>query len=176
MDYSTLPTDPDHPAGSSPWASSPQHNRTSFAQTHNTEVPPSPLPPARSPYSTSHTRDQGSIDSTDRSEQQETHPGAAAINGNPESLEQNLGQQEVPHDQDHQNVEPQRSPYQSHDQDSPEGARPDPQRYHHQKQGVRQTAPHGKLQAKITALERTGRKDPILRFDVHVSAIHCNLT
>jgi hypothetical protein len=24
------------------------------------------------------------------------------------------------------------------------------------------------LQAKITGLERTGRKDPILRFDVHV--------
>jgi hypothetical protein len=29
-------------------------------------------------------------------------------------------------------------------------------------------APQYKLQAKITGLERTGRKDPILRFDVHV--------
>lgn len=28
--------------------------------------------------------------------------------------------------------------------------------------------PQHKLQAKITGLERTGRKDPILRFDVHV--------
>lgn len=28
--------------------------------------------------------------------------------------------------------------------------------------------PQYKLQAKITGLERTGRKDPILRFDVHV--------
>jgi hypothetical protein len=28
-----------------------------------------------------------------------------------------------------------------------------------------------KLQAKITGLERTGRKDPILRFDVHVRTL-----
>lgn len=33
----------------------------------------------------------------------------------------------------------------------------------------RQNIPQYKLQAKITGLERTGRKDPILRFDVHVS-------
>lgn len=32
-----------------------------------------------------------------------------------------------------------------------------------------QQASQYKLQAKITGLERTGRKDPILRFDVHVS-------
>ncbi|EFX05781.1 vacuolar protein sorting-associated protein vps17 [Grosmannia clavigera kw1407] len=31
--------------------------------------------------------------------------------------------------------------------------------------------PKYKLQAKITALERTGRKDPILRFDVHIRDI-----
>jgi hypothetical protein len=36
-----------------------------------------------------------------------------------------------------------------------------------QPQGRRQ--PQFKLVAKITGLERTGRKDPILRFDVHVS-------
>ena len=32
-----------------------------------------------------------------------------------------------------------------------------------------QRAPQYKLQAKVTGLERTGRKDPILRFDVYVS-------
>lgn len=31
------------------------------------------------------------------------------------------------------------------------------------------TKPQLRLQAKITGLERTGKKDPILRFDVHVS-------
>lgn len=35
-------------------------------------------------------------------------------------------------------------------------------------QQFRRPQPQFKLQAKITGLERTGRKDPILRFDVHV--------
>jgi hypothetical protein len=46
--------------------------------------------------------------------------------------------------------------------------RPEPQRYHQTNRQVQQPQPHYKLQAKITGLERTGRKDPILRFDVHV--------
>ena len=37
------------------------------------------------------------------------------------------------------------------------------------KPGQRANLPQYKLEAKITGLERTGRKDPILRFDVHVS-------
>lgn len=40
------------------------------------------------------------------------------------------------------------------------------QQQQQQQQGQR---PVYKLQARVTALERTGRKDPILRFDVHVS-------
>lgn len=37
-----------------------------------------------------------------------------------------------------------------------------------QQQARKPTYPQYKLQAKITGLERTGRKDPIMRFDVHV--------
>ncbi|KAI9852591.1 MAG: Vacuolar protein sorting-associated protein 17 [Thelocarpon superellum] len=45
-----------------------------------------------------------------------------------------------------------------------------PQRYHGAaKPASRTGAPQYKLQAKITGLERTGRKDPILRFDVHTN-------
>ena len=42
-------------------------------------------------------------------------------------------------------------------------------RYHH---GARsgQRPPQYKLQAKVTGLERVGKKDPSIRFDVHVSA------
>ena len=45
---------------------------------------------------------------------------------------------------------------------------PGPGRYH---QGPRagQRPLQYKLQAKITALERTGKKDPAIHFDVHVS-------
>jgi hypothetical protein len=42
---------------------------------------------------------------------------------------------------------------------------PQPQQ---QQQARRPQAPQFRLQAKITGLERTGRKDPILRFDVYV--------
>lgn len=37
-----------------------------------------------------------------------------------------------------------------------------------QQQPPTQQRPQFKLQAKITGLERTGKKDPVLRFDVHV--------
>ncbi|KAI4197580.1 MAG: hypothetical protein LQ350_005813 [Teloschistes chrysophthalmus] len=40
---------------------------------------------------------------------------------------------------------------------------------HWQAKNQRQNLPQYKLQAKITSLERTGRKDPVLRFDVHTN-------
>lgn len=43
---------------------------------------------------------------------------------------------------------------------------------HEQPQARKPTQPQYKLQAKITGLERAARKDPILRFDVHVSTNH----
>ncbi len=47
--------------------------------------------------------------------------------------------------------------------------KPEPARYHHTARQPQPTqGPQYKLQAKITGLERTGRKDPIMRFDVHV--------
>lgn len=55
----------------------------------------------------------------------------------------------------------------------PQQHRSEPQRYHpaaRQPQHAQPQGPQYKLQAKITGLERTGRKDPILRFDIHVRA------
>ncbi len=53
-----------------------------------------------------------------------------------------------------------------------EGRRPQSARYHgvppqHQQRHM----PQYKLQAKITGLERVGKKDPILRFDVYVCCV-----
>ena len=49
----------------------------------------------------------------------------------------------------------------------------EPSRSHPQGRQAQETqGPQYKLQAKITGLERTGRKDPILRFDVHVRTVH----
>ena len=44
--------------------------------------------------------------------------------------------------------------------------RPGAARYHNARQS--RPVPQYKLQAKVTALERTGRKDPVIRFDVYV--------
>ncbi|KIX09522.1 uncharacterized protein Z518_00602 [Rhinocladiella mackenziei CBS 650.93] len=49
----------------------------------------------------------------------------------------------------------------------PPQPRPGAARYHSAKQ--QRPVPQYKLQAKVTALERTGRKDPVIRFDVHTN-------
>ena len=55
-------------------------------------------------------------------------------------------------------------------QQYPPQQRQENQRYHGAPRHVQEAqVPQYKLQAKITGLERTGRKDPILRFDIHVS-------
>ena len=46
---------------------------------------------------------------------------------------------------------------------------PGPNRYHQGTRASQRQVPQYKLQAKITGLERTGKKDPAIRFDVHVS-------
>jgi hypothetical protein len=51
---------------------------------------------------------------------------------------------------------------------SEENRRPQSARYHNIPQQQRQHMPQYKLQAKITGLERSGKKDPILKFDVYV--------
>jgi len=60
-----------------------------------------------------------------------------------------------------------------HQHQHPAEQRPEAQRHRPTgpagKPGQRANLPQYKLEAKITGLERTGRKDPILRFDVHVS-------
>lgn len=62
------------------------------------------------------------------------------------------------------------SSHQTQLQQPKEGHRAEPQRYHRSRQQSQQSVGvQYKLQAKITGLERIGRKDPILRFDVHTN-------
>ncbi|KAI9690061.1 MAG: Vacuolar protein sorting-associated protein 17 [Bogoriella megaspora] len=165
MDYSSIQTDPEHPTGSSPWASSPHHNRTSF-QSQSNEVPPSPLPPAQSPYAGGFTRDQNSLDDSERPVNQDRNAASAApLNGDTADSHRDAPPQSIAQHSQQPYAESRQSSQQIPHQGSPESARPEPQRYHHPKAGVRPPALHGKLTAKITGLERTGRKDPILRFD-----------
>lgn len=155
MDYSSIHSE-DHPAGGSPWASSPQHNRSSFGD-QPSNVPPSPLPPAaHSPYSA------GDADAHAEHVARAAPHGTSIENGHHEGTAQ-------------QQIEAQAQQAQ---QPAP-GQGYDGHAQHQQQQQPRQKAPQYKLQAKITGLERTGKKDPILRFDVYVgeaAADFCSYT
>ncbi|KAF2277984.1 vacuolar protein sorting-associated protein Vps17 [Westerdykella ornata] len=149
MDYSALPNDPENPGGGDPWASSPQHNRTSFAQPPTSDIPSSPLSPqASSPY-TQQSDHYGYIGDQDTS----NRPSTASEQGDNASQAPATAPQSPRRQQ-----QAQAHGQQGHQQ---------PARYHGSRQQPQR--PHYKLQAKITGLERTGRKDPILRFDVYTN-------
>ena len=181
MDYSTLPNDPDHPAGSSPWQSSPQATSRQSFMSPRDQASASPTP-GQSPYNTYDSR-RSQEDGSDQeiaasrsggypgTEENPGYVSGPAENGNssnyserlqgPPSTEQGYSAQQY----QQQQQQYQRQPQLQQQQQRPVG----PHRYHSGGRPVqRQNIPQYKLQAKITGLERTGRKDPILRFDVHV--------
>ncbi|KAI7343379.1 vacuolar protein sorting-associated protein vps17 [Hortaea werneckii] len=132
-------------SGSSPWASSPDASRTSFGDS----VPRQDLP--------------GPAIAEEQEEQQHGHP--------PEPQQQ----QQLPQDPHLSQVfgEENRRPasaaryHNVPSQHPQQGARsPQPQQQQPQHQ---QHMPQYKMQAKITGLERTGKKDSIFRFDVHTN-------
>ncbi|TEY40396.1 hypothetical protein BOTCAL_0433g00060 [Botryotinia calthae] len=169
MDYSASINDADNPAGASPWGSSPtgspQHPKTSTFPPRDI-VSPTPYNPDQqggAGYSQEDIMGTGGFNRPDSS------AGASvsdAESRRPDTVESSQSDAEAQHGfvQYQQQTAPQ--------QQYPTGQnRPEPQRYHHSaaRQGHHPPAPHYKLQAKITGLERTGRKDPILRFDVHTN-------
>jgi hypothetical protein len=128
------------PAEPSPWGS-PRPDSNTFASAGQvTDVPSAPLPPhQQSPYGDYQESESGFAQGAAVEEAAETPQGAQA--GEPASGQQpqSTARSEGP------------ARYQT-------GAR----------QNTRPPAPAYKLQGKITALERTGKKDPVLRFDVYV--------
>lgn len=162
MDYSASINDSEHPAEASPWgnspSSSPRHNRTAFGALVG-DPPSSPFPSAsnnglhddggfgasdteyRRPdtaSTVSHTTDEPPL-----ADPYSEHPRYSAEQGPLSPPPQQQQQQQAQQQQQQQPPKPAQQP-----------RKPPP--------------PQFKLQAKITGLERTGRKDPILRFDVHV--------
>lgn len=164
MDYSAVSTDNETLHGSSPWgSSSPRADRSGFAPT---DSPPSPVAAPRPSHA--HTQSQDSITgnpfaneasaggSVTTAQKAPTETGQPALNQN----------STIPPTQQVQpaSVDPQ--PHLPTQQPRQEQARPGAARYHSARQN--RPVPAYKLQAKVTALERSGRKDPVIRFDVYV--------
>ncbi|KAG9690565.1 vacuolar protein sorting-associated protein Vps17, partial [Aureobasidium melanogenum] len=153
MDYSSAIA---NDAGRDPWASSPQHDRSNFPQTNNHEVPPtsslSHQPPAPD-GDDEHYDDNSQLPTQNNqyaSQQQQSQPYDNSTRPEP---------------QRYHHARPQHPPQQPSHHQQP------PQNYQRQQQQQQPQQPRKqyKLQAKITALERTGRKDPVLRFDVYTN-------
>ncbi|KAK5118356.1 hypothetical protein LTR62_002870 [Meristemomyces frigidus] len=153
----------------SPWASSPEASRTSFGD----GVPRQDLPGPAIPEEHEHEHDNGhGAEQQAQYGYQPNQPG----NWSPEQQQQQW--------QSQQHQQPQQHPqghHPAHDRSSTEeNRRPQSTRYHqppphHQQQPQQQSQARQqhmqqyKLQAKITGLERSGKKEPILRFDVYTN-------
>ena len=178
MDYSASIHDAEHPAEASPWGnsptSSPRPNRTTFNPNITAEPPASPF---RFPSQTSSAGlpDDGGFGA---GETEYRRPDTASTDSVADTAQSTEAQSDAPTPQgDHgrdfapgdQGPPPPRqgeSQQPGHTQHTGERS----QQSQEQQQPRRPPQPQFKLQAKITGLERTGRKDPILRFDVHVRA------
>ena len=186
MDYSHLPNDPDHPAGTSPWQTSPGPKSSDFPseahsppsspkvvkqdsnspeqpETHDEDLdgdrgPPTPLP--HMPEDSSPTQSNGAGRHYARPISQSTPD--IRFQGPP------MTEEEIRQEQIRQQRAQERYQQALHAQQHQRGSGPN--RYHGTKQGQRQP-PAYKLQAKITSLERLGKKDPAIHFDVHVRSI-----
>ncbi|KAL2206471.1 vacuolar protein sorting-associated protein vps17 [Sarocladium strictum] len=152
MDYSATINDVEDPAGASPWgnspASSPRTSRTGFG-TLTGEPPSSPF---RANSQTSNGPGQP-VASTDDSQRPGTATTASET-GDSTTLDAEDSQ--LPSSAQSPQLESGHAPAQASQQEVADRTR-------------RPAQPQYKLQAKITGLERTGKKDPILRFDVHTN-------
>lgn len=170
MDYSSSIHDADNPAGASPWGSSPtpspQHSRSTFgASTGDRPPSPSPYRDQQPGVNTAYNNDHDIMGS-----EHYTRPeSAGSTTGNTGDPRRPDAAESV-HDSQQQRFAVQQQQAQGQQSQQPQDAQ------HHapsSRQGPRPQGPQYKLQAKITGLERTGRKDPILRFDVHVRNQSC---
>jgi hypothetical protein len=167
MDYSAVASEADALHGSSPWGSSSPRASRGFAQAAP-DSPESPQPIRGHSYNQS----QDSIpdspylpppDQTGASVFGDNAiPGEAVQGQQPAGVSQH-SQAPALHQHEAQPGQP-GQPGQQHTGQRQQ--RPGAARYHSARQN--RPVPQYKLQAKVTALERSGRKDPVFRFDVYV--------
>lgn len=163
MDYSSSLNDTENPAGASPWSSSPQpspqHNRSDYANAaSNNDASSSSYNPELSQNNGAYTHTNQNYNTAASTSIAESVTDSSLDERRPGTADSMVDSQQgyAPVSQQQQAVPP------VYNQES--------QRHAATRQQSRQ-GPQYRLQAKITGLERTGRKDPILRFDVYVRCV-----
>lgn len=165
MDYSSTIADSENPAGASPWGSSPlnspQRSSSSYMR-DDLAAPSSPFGAHQTSFASpdlSSGRPFGQADSvgdaSGTDDDLRSPLAAEGVQGTPILSQDTSGSQQVQGQQQALTTE----------QATPSVQIPQTDTKH--KSQVQHPTSH-KLHAKITGLERTGKKDPIIRFDVHV--------
>ncbi|KAL2409318.1 Vacuolar protein sorting-associated protein 17 [Exophiala dermatitidis] len=156
MDYSAVSTEADALHGPSPWGSSSPRADRGFP-TPTAESPESPAPVRGHSYNQSQ-------DSIPESPYLSQPSGSIQGQGQEVSQPQQGSVSSEPGQEAQQDAQTSGNSQQNAGQPQ---QRPGAARYHNTKQ--QRPVPQYKLQAKVTALERTGRKDPVIRFDVYTN-------
>ncbi|CAN8103040.1 unnamed protein product [Discula destructiva] len=163
MDYSSSINDAEHPAGASPWSSSPvvspQASQTTFGAIGQD---PSASPPAFGVAGNGFGAEHDDGDFS-RPRTASTVSEDDTQTGQTEDDESDAPARQQPSAYNDENAPP--AQMQDPGRFSGETAHASPEQPHARKS----SQPQYKLQAKITGLERASKKDPILRFDVHTN-------
>ncbi|KAK4142370.1 uncharacterized protein C8A04DRAFT_29999 [Dichotomopilus funicola] len=183
MDYSSSIHDPEQPAETSPWGNSPSSSPRQTQTVFGSITADAPGSPFRYPSSNTGLSDDGGFggsdveyrrpDTASSTVSQPTEPQSEAL-APAEPIPEQQGfvggqgpQSPQPQGQTQAQAQTQMQTQQQQGHGQPTQEQQQQQRQ--QQQPRKPPPPQFKLQAKITGLERTGRKDPILRFDVHTN-------
>ncbi|OLN97332.1 Vacuolar protein sorting-associated protein 17 [Colletotrichum chlorophyti] len=162
MDYSSSINDE---AGASPWGnspgSSPQPNQATFSSIGG-DTTGSPFRYEPSPGNGT-PQEQEVFGGEQQYRRPDTASSASATEVETQESRTEVGS-EARSSADADRAGPE-TPLKSHEQGGPV----EHQQHQQQQQQRKPQQPQFRLQAKITGLERTGKKDPILRFDVHTN-------
>ncbi|KAL6243222.1 Vacuolar protein sorting-associated protein 17 [Rhinocladiella similis] len=153
MDYSAVSSEADALHGASPWGSSSPRADRGFPNVASSPESPAPI------RGHSYGQSQESIPDS-------PYLSQPATSTSPDAADSTEGHH--PSDSPSQKLASSQDPQApARKQQSPQGQpRQQAARYHGMPQ---KPVPQYRLQAKVTALERTGRKDPVIRFDVYTN-------
>lgn len=170
MDYSSTIQDSEDPVGASPWGNSPVSSPSRNAPAFHPISGDNPPPPLR--YNSQSSNGYNQEHSASESGEIQ-HSSTATTASGTEDETQDFTTQEsstLAPSQSGSTAAPQPTGNQGSPAPGEQQSQPVGVGLHQgqQTQNKRPPQPQFRLQAKITGLERTGKKDPILRFDVHV--------
>ncbi|KKA27559.1 hypothetical protein TD95_002403 [Thielaviopsis punctulata] len=188
MDYSSSLHDPDNPAGASPWASADSPHRAGFGAdddmfrydpTHSSASAPIPTSYDAAPDPAANDPDYNAFGPASETQQPHDDPTGSPL---PPAVSVSAMTSPAPSGRDSAFDQPPATPVKSQAQQRAaaegsfrQGQQPQPQ-LQPQQQQTEPRRPQHRLTAKITGLERSGKKDPILRFDVHTNILRYRTT